>query len=196
MTTREYRETYSWQGAIELGPKLLRLAEELPASEDHGLAYVLRELVVELPAMIAEDLINATPARLLPMLKLTAALELIDRVYPALDALAATESADKLMGMISSDKFDQKVAPTPAPAPELSDTEITMTPAPEAPDVEAPEPAAQSEPEPAPAEPEPVKPPPAPAPPAPTSVSIIAEPAAAEVPAPAEEENVHPDSVQ
>jgi len=86
MKLSQYRSSSSWLGAIELGPKLMTLAEELPASEELGLSLQLRQIMVELPATIAADLLQgSSEARLLPVLKLLATLELIDRVYPALD---------------------------------------------------------------------------------------------------------------
>jgi len=64
----------------------MTLAEELPASEELGLSLQLRQIMVELPATIAADLLrDVSEVRLMPVLKLLATLELIDRVYPALD---------------------------------------------------------------------------------------------------------------
>jgi hypothetical protein len=86
MTLTDYRNTKAWQAAIELGPQLVRLAEELPAAEQVGLSMQLRQLMVELPAAIALDLLNEGHTSLAVALRLGAALELIERVYPALDA--------------------------------------------------------------------------------------------------------------
>jgi len=117
MKLTEYRNSSSWLGAIELGPKLMTLAEELPASEELGLSLQLRKIMVELPATIAADLLQgSSEVRLLPVLKLLATLELIDRVYPALDTAGVRADADKLVERLMS-PTDFTAGPEAAPAP-------------------------------------------------------------------------------
>jgi hypothetical protein len=117
MALSKFRDTYAWQGAIELGPHLARIADELPASEDNGLARQLRQGMVELPAVIAVDILKDDgKAQMLPLLKLLAAVDLIDRVYPALDTADAREALEKLYGRISSPDFAERKNP-PKPAP-------------------------------------------------------------------------------
>ncbi|HVQ44616.1 MAG TPA: four helix bundle protein [Candidatus Saccharimonadia bacterium] len=121
MKLSEYRNSSSWQKAIDLGPKLMALAEELPASEETGLSLQLRQLMVELPATIAADLVQEhSDERLMPALKLLATLELIDRVYPALDTAGVRSEADALAeGLVSGEPAARDAEPPqPAPAPE------------------------------------------------------------------------------
>jgi hypothetical protein len=121
MTVSEYRDTYSWQAALELGPRLMSLAEELPAAEEMGLSFQLRQLMVELPAVVAADLIQDGTTRQTVALKLVATLELVDRVYPALDTAATRTAADNLVERLMGAGFDERAtqqpeAPAPAPA--------------------------------------------------------------------------------
>ncbi len=106
MTLSEYRKTKSWQLAIELGPKLLNLAEELPGIEDTGLGLQLRQLMVDLPAAVAADLLTDTQTRKTVVLKLVAVLELIDHVYPALDTPATKTATDELAERLFGARFD------------------------------------------------------------------------------------------
>jgi hypothetical protein len=110
MTLSEYRTTHSWQQAIRLGSQLVRLAEQLPAAEDMGLSYQLRQGMVDLPAAIAEDLIENTQHRLPAALRLVAMLELIEHVYPALDGAAAHTALEQLVSRLSSAQFSEQVS--------------------------------------------------------------------------------------
>lgn len=141
MTLSDYRQTKAWQGALDLGPQLLRLAEELPAAEEMGLSLALRQAAIELPAGIAADLLQDRQPRLDQALKVTAALELIDQVYPALDTATARAAADKLLERLTGGDFTEgsngsasaaQVAPAatsaPAPAAEVAKFSITAQP--------------------------------------------------------------------
>ena len=117
MTLSEYSDTYSWQGALELGPRLLSLADELPASESMGLSFHLHQLAVELPASIAARLLAGEPADMSVMLKLIAALELVERVYPALDVSPTKRLADDLAARLAGDGFSERPQAAPIELP-------------------------------------------------------------------------------
>jgi hypothetical protein len=125
MATSDFRKTYAWNAALDLGPHLVRIAESLPDGESAGLAAQLRSLVIDAPASIAVDL--ATGSRTAPVaaLRIVAALEVIERVYPALDTAAARAAADTLAERVQGPNFaDQVPAPTaPAPEPTAVSTE-------------------------------------------------------------------------
>ncbi len=116
MTLTDYRNTKAWQAALELGPHLVRLAEELPAAEQVGLSMQLRQLMVELPAAIALDLLNDGHTSLVVALRLGAALELIERIYPALDAGPARTAVTALTERISAAGQLSELANGAAPA--------------------------------------------------------------------------------
>jgi len=89
----------------------MQLTEELPASETMGLSFQLRQAMVDVPATAAADALqNAGDGRMLPILKLLAALDLIEKVYPALDTADARASVDRLAEGIVGKKFGQKDA--------------------------------------------------------------------------------------
>ncbi|MDB5178407.1 MAG: hypothetical protein JWN01_350 [Patescibacteria group bacterium] len=129
MALSEYRTTFSWQQAIELGPQLVRLAEELPGSEQLGLCWQLQQVMVELPTAIALDLLDDSYTRRPVALRLVATLEIIEKVYPALDTQALRGDAQDLIDRIGSDRFAEQTADArpepaavaaPAPAPVVS----------------------------------------------------------------------------
>ncbi len=114
MTLNDYRETYSWRAAIELGHPLTLLTEELPAQENSGLITALQSLMVDLPSAIAGDLISGTNARQTAYVRLQSVLELIERVYPALDTAESKTKLDELIARTESPAFAEvHVAPTP-----------------------------------------------------------------------------------
>ena len=116
MTLSEYRTSSSWQGAIDLGPDLMRLAEELPGSEEMGLSFQLRQLMVELPASVAGDLVQGTETRHPVGFRLLATLELVDKVFPALDTADVRASAEELVERFMSTELFAATPGTPAPA--------------------------------------------------------------------------------
>jgi hypothetical protein len=125
MALSKFRDTYAWQGAIELGSHLARIADELPATEENGLARQLRKGMVELPATVANNVLrDQKEADLLPLLKLLAAVDLIDRVYPALDTADTREALEHLFDRLSSADYDAtKNPPKPKPAPHADQPE-------------------------------------------------------------------------
>ncbi len=202
MPLSDFRDTPGWQEAIDLGPKLVNLAEQLPASEEMGLSFQLRKVMVKLPASIALDAAKGVDSRkrLAPIVRLTAILDLIDKIYPALDTgdtrSALEQLADKVAAKPSgSIGTAASVAPAPAkvtapaetepahpeaagPKPEPADTPVLPSEVSVSAngDVDTPEPAAAE----------------------PTTVHVTAEPAADESAAtskPDEDSDVHPDSV-
>ena len=196
MTFSQYRETYSWQNAIELGPKLMRLAEELPAAEENGLSLHLRQLMVDVPTAIAADLLKNREAKLEYALKLVTVLEMIDQVYPALDTADTKNAADALLQRLASPSFAERQG-----GPSLSP--VLQEPAPER-EAPTPEPAdtllvpAATSAELSSAESVSVQPALAPAAP-PTTISVAVEAVAPVTTSPAssvEESDVHTNSVQ
>jgi hypothetical protein len=122
VTLNDYRECYSWQEAMELGRPLTKLTEDLPAQEERGLISSLQGLMIELPATIAVDLITNTNSRLAVILRMQAALELIERVYPALDTAEPKTALERLIERCESPAFNEVHVP-PAPVEEVDEDE-------------------------------------------------------------------------
>ncbi|HEY6736162.1 MAG TPA: hypothetical protein VI322_00440 [Candidatus Saccharimonadia bacterium] len=130
MTLSTYRNSPYWKAAIDLGPALARLADDLPATETYGLSAALRKYSIALPAAIAADLLAGhTTTRYPVTLKLQAALELVDRVYPALDTAAVRAAADTLAEQLLADDFGAS-DDVPAPAARFGAGPAPVQPAP------------------------------------------------------------------
>lgn len=110
MPLSDFRDTFAWREAIEMGPDLIQLAEQLPASEEMGLAYGIRKVMVELPAAIAYDLLEGNSySRKKPIARLAAMLDIIDKVYPALDTIEPRNKLEKLTDRVgSSESFGEQ----------------------------------------------------------------------------------------
>ena len=110
MPLSDFRDTFAWREAVELGPDLVQLAEQLPASEEMGLAYRLRQVMVELPAAVACDLLEEdSSSRKLHIARLAAMLDIIDKVYPALDTVEPRKKLEQLATRVgSSDSFGEQ----------------------------------------------------------------------------------------
>ena len=112
MAQANYRQSDSWKAALDLAPKLVALAEDLPASEEMGLSYRLKKIMVELPSAAALDQLRGTDSRQRVALQLMAIIDLVDRVYPALDTADTRAGAEKLAAQLLED-----MAYTPGAAP-------------------------------------------------------------------------------
>jgi hypothetical protein len=133
MPLTEFRTAYSWQEAIDLGPSLVRLSEELPALEQMGLSWQLQQVMVDLPTAIAVDLMeDGSNTRRVVALKLLAALELIDKIYPALDTSDVRTHVDALVARIQSERFAETAngiaAPPPLPVRVASEVPASSVP--------------------------------------------------------------------
>ncbi len=135
MTLADYRNTQSWQEAIELGPMLARLADELPAAEAMGMGLALRRDLIKLPSAVAIDLVrDDSNLRFAVAVRVATTLELIERVYPAIEVADIQAKLATLTERLASpEHFDERL---PAPAPEP----ITEGPGEPADDAETDEP--------------------------------------------------------
>ncbi|HEX3081913.1 MAG TPA: hypothetical protein VHQ86_01530, partial [Candidatus Saccharimonadia bacterium] len=98
------------------------------AAEQVGLSMQLRQAMADLPVAIAVDVLEKDSYTRKPaILKLAAILDLIEKVYPALDTAPARAAVDKLADRLASDEFNKSsgskpalpaeaAAPKPAPA--------------------------------------------------------------------------------
>ena len=112
MTLADYRTADAWQEALALGPALVRITEELPVHEQTGLVMQLHRLMIELPAAVASDLVSGGETRLLAYFKVVAAIELVERIYPALDSGSARQAIEVLATRIQPENFNRPVVIT------------------------------------------------------------------------------------
>jgi hypothetical protein len=115
-------KAYAWQEAIELSKRLALVCEEFSDASTNVLVWHLREAIVEVPAGIAADLQAGRPATMTAAVKLATALELVRRIYPAIDAGEADERLDRLMQRMQSGAFGER-EPEPEPEPQTEQVE-------------------------------------------------------------------------
>jgi hypothetical protein len=123
MDTLKFKETYSWQGAVDLGTSLVVLAEALPTHEQTGLVMQLHQLMLDLPSQIAADLSENSRSRFGSIYRLASALDLIENIYPALDTADVRSDFIKLVTRLDSDTFSEKI---PSAKPEI-DSEVSQS---------------------------------------------------------------------
>jgi hypothetical protein len=115
MNQNNYKETYVWNDAIELVSQINRLIEDLPEQDQGGLGLELRRASVELPAMIAADLLSGIQPRLEPALRVDTQLEVVSRIYPALDTAVAEKTLAKIWQRMRSGEFNEVMASEHSP---------------------------------------------------------------------------------
>ena len=117
MAFSDYQQTYAWQSALELGPKLTRLAEELPAGEQNGLTQALLNLAIDLPTAVGLDIQNGSTTRNEILVRLQSVLELTARIYPALDNVMVENALAERIERFTGANFTETI---PAPAPPVA----------------------------------------------------------------------------
>ena len=122
----DIKKAYAWREALELSGQLVKICEEFSDVDTNVLVWHLREAVVDIPAGIAADLQAKRPATIEPVVKLVTELELVNKIYPAIETGKADEQLERLMQRMQSDGFSER-----EPAPEAE--EPAADPQPEAP---------------------------------------------------------------
>jgi hypothetical protein len=122
-----YQDTFAWQQAIELSHHLQEVTEELPAEEKVSLGNLLRDSMVEIPATVALDIIQKSEPSWAPVLRLETKLQVISRIYPAIDLGAAEQALKALMELMkSAESLNQTSMPAPQepePSQEVSSSD-------------------------------------------------------------------------
>lgn len=111
------KKAYAWRESLELSKRLVQICEEFSDANSNVLVWHLRQAVVEIPATIAADLQGNRGATMEPIVKLVAELELVKKIYPAIETGDADEQVEKLMGRMQSDGFGER-EPDEVPASE------------------------------------------------------------------------------
>ncbi len=132
----QVKNSYAWKEAIELSLDLIRICEEFSDGDHNVLLGHLKNAVVDIPASIASDIKYSRGANLEPVVKLATELELVHRVYPAVDTGSAPEKAQKLLERMESNNFHEQIPAEPQaePEPEEKPVEIKEQPKAEEPD--------------------------------------------------------------
>jgi hypothetical protein len=104
----DVKKTYIWQDAVALAAQVVKVCEEFTQSDGNVLVWHLRQSAVDVPASIASDLISNHDASLQPLTKLGVELELVNKIYPAIDIEAAKIQLQKVMERIQSGAFAER----------------------------------------------------------------------------------------
>lgn len=118
----QVRKTYAWQEAMKLSQELLRICEEFSDSDRNVLAGHLRQAVVDIPATVASDVVLNQGPTLQPIVRLATNLDLIHKVYPAIETGKAPEQVKALMERMQSVNYRES-EPEPESESESADVD-------------------------------------------------------------------------
>jgi len=105
---QDIKKAYAWQDALNLSKRLVQICEEFSDADTNVLVWHLRQAVVEIPATIAADLQANRGATMEPVVKLVAELELVHKIYPAIETGDADEQLQRLTERMQSDRFGER----------------------------------------------------------------------------------------
>jgi hypothetical protein len=111
----DIKKAYVWHEALELSKRLVQICEEFSDADTNVLVWHLRNSVVDIPSTIAADLQANRWATMEPVIKLATALELVRKIYPAIETGPTEEQLATLMKRMQSELFSER---EPEPEPE------------------------------------------------------------------------------
>jgi hypothetical protein len=103
----EVKTAYAWQEAMELAQELVEVCENF-SSDSNVLLGHLRQAVVDIPATVAIDLKFGRMATMEPVIRLATELELVHKVYPAIDTAEVPAKLQALIERMSSNRFVER----------------------------------------------------------------------------------------
>lgn len=103
----DVRKAYVWQEAVQLSCELVRICEDFSDADRNVLVWHLRQAIVDIPAGIAADLSLKREPSMEAVIKLDTELELVHRIYPAIDTGKAPEQLRSLMERMSAKGFSE-----------------------------------------------------------------------------------------
>jgi hypothetical protein len=118
----DIKKAYAWREALELSKRLVQICEEFSDADTNVLVWHLRNSVVDIPSMIAADLQADRWATMDPVIRLATQLELVRRIYPAIETGPAEERLDKLMKRMQSEQFTERKPEKERPAKDSKDS--------------------------------------------------------------------------
>jgi hypothetical protein len=115
----EVKRAYAWKESLDLAKALVRVCEEFSDAERNVLVWHLRQAVVDIPAGVAADLAADRPANKEAIIKLATTIELVDKIYPAIEIGTVESKLQTLIERVEGD-FDEvePVAETEANEPD------------------------------------------------------------------------------
>lgn len=122
----QVKNSYAWKEAIELSLDLIRICEEFSDGDHNVLLGHLKNAVVDIPASVASDIKYSRGANLEPVIKLATELELVHRVYPAVDTGSAPEKVKSLLARMESNDFHEQIPAKEEPAPKPAEEPVEI----------------------------------------------------------------------
>ncbi|HUC87179.1 MAG TPA: hypothetical protein VMR75_02540 [Candidatus Saccharimonadales bacterium] len=116
----DIKKAYAWREALELSKRLVQICEEFSDVDTNVLVWHLRNSVVDIPSTIAADLQASRWATMEPVVKLATVLELVRKIYPAIETSPAEDQLEKLMQRMQSEQFTER-EPEPEESEESSE---------------------------------------------------------------------------
>lgn len=86
-----------WLRALDISEAMLVLCEGFSHTDQNFLAWQLRNTAIEIPAAIGADKLHRTKTAIDPILKGIAAIELVHRIYPAMETGTLPEQLKELL---------------------------------------------------------------------------------------------------
>jgi hypothetical protein len=102
-----------WQEALDLASAVVQLCEQF-TDDQNVLAGHLRGLAIDIPASIASDLSHKREPNADPLVRCAIVLELVKKVYPAIDTEAVESGIENIMARIEKNTFTEVKASAPA----------------------------------------------------------------------------------
>lgn len=119
----DYRKHQAWEEAIKLSMQVHSLIESLPTGEQSALAVSLNHSVVSVPTSVAMDLLQEKPANIESVISLQNQIELVNRIYPALESIDVERGASELLARLQDESRWRELIPEPATASVPTDDE-------------------------------------------------------------------------
>ncbi|MFI5240742.1 MAG: four helix bundle protein [Candidatus Saccharimonadia bacterium] len=108
---QDYRKYLVWEEAIVLATQVHNLIDSLPESERSALAVSLNDAAVSLATSISISLSMSQPPVATKAIALLTQLEMVDRIYPALDTAEVDAAAAKLLAKLEHDEQFRELKP-------------------------------------------------------------------------------------
>ena len=108
---QDYRKYLIWEEAIVLATQVHNLIDSLPESERSSLAVSLNEAAVSLATSISISLAMSQPPVVTKAIALLTQLEMVNRIYPALDTAEVDAQAAKLLAKLEHEDQFRELKP-------------------------------------------------------------------------------------
>lgn len=100
-TLAEVTSLTQWKQALQISKEVLELCDGFSQSEQNFLVWQLRNSALAIPTLLATDLTSGKKAQPDAIVKCATEIELVNRIYPAVDT---DDLSDKLTQLLAAIK--------------------------------------------------------------------------------------------